>query len=228
MWHKTKARLRVSPKEKNAKKCGDEHVRKGREALQMGWYEFASTLVQGKTVLDVGCGSGEGLELLHVKAEQAVGIDLDERLKRKDINIQFKDVSVIPDKSFDVVICIDVIEHVEDDKEFVKHLVRVARELLFVSTPNYAVGRNVHPYHIREYTPYEFECMFSGLGRIRILGGNSRGEIRREIRNKSLYYFLNSLYAYKGTALVAKILKRLLFTRIWPHQAVIVAIDNGS
>ena len=213
---------------KHPRKCGDEHVLRGREPLQMGWYEFVSTLVQGKKVLDVGCGSGEGLKLLAARAEKDIGIDLDGRLKRDDVEIEIKDISLVADKSFDVVVCIDVIEHVDDDKVFVKQLIRVTKQVLFVSTPNYAVGRNIHPYHIREYAPYEFESMFSRFGPIKVIGGNSSGEVRQEIRNKSLYYFLNSLNIHKRTALLAKVLKRLLFTKLWPHQAVIVTIGKDS
>ncbi|MCK5027700.1 MAG: methyltransferase domain-containing protein [Candidatus Pacebacteria bacterium] len=210
-------------KEKVAKKCGDEFVLKGREPWQMGWYEFAQCLVQGKTVLDVGCGAGEGLKLLATKAEKAIGIDLDERLKTEHIRIM--DISEMPSKSFDVVVCIDVIEHVENDTDFAKHLARVARETLFVSTPNYTISRNRNPYHVREYLPHDFERIFSRFGNCTMFGGNCTGEIRSAIKNKPVYYFLNTLYSFRATVLLAKVLKRILFTTIWAHTALIVRIS---
>jgi 2-polyprenyl-3-methyl-5-hydroxy-6-metoxy-1,4-benzoquinol methylase len=107
-------------KQKIARQCGDEHVLKGRKPLQMGWYELASSLVQGKAALDVGCGSGEGLMLLAEKADRATGLDIDERLNREGLEICIQDISLLPNESFDVVVCIDVIEHVEDDRAFLK------------------------------------------------------------------------------------------------------------
>jgi len=209
-------------KVKEARECGDEHVLKGREPLQMGWYEFASTLAEGRTVLDVGCGSGEGLSLLATKAKKATGIDLDPRLKREDIEIC--DISQVPDKSYDLVVCIDVIEHVENDREFVRQLARVARDKLFVSTPNFTVSRNAHPYHVREYTPAEFENMFKEFQDVTLLGGNSSGEIRAEIKRRNTYHFINALYNARGTVLLAKVLKRVLFAKVWAHQAAVVEI----
>ncbi len=224
MWKRMKAQLRTGMKRKQALQCGDQYILRGREPLQMGWYEFASMLVEGQTVLDVGCGSGEGLKLLSRKAGKATGIDLDQRLEREDVEVEIKDISKISSKSFDAVVCIDVIEHVEDDTEFVKELVRVARKYLLVTTPNYAVSRNLHPYHVREYTPYEFERLFSQYGSVRIFGGNSTGAIRSEIRRRWLYFMINEFYSWKLGILLAKILKRLLFLRVWPHQAAIVAM----
>ncbi len=209
---------------KTAKECGDEHVLRGREPLQMGWYKFASTLVEGQTVLDVGCGSGEGLKLLQARAKEAIGLDLDPRLERKDIRIG--DISDLPDKSFDAVVCIDVIEHIGDDQAFVRQLVRVARNLVFVSTPNYTVSRNRHPYHVREYIPYELERMFLPFGRVQAWGGDSTGDLRQPITRKRLYYGINRLYNFGPTVLLAKILKRLLFTKMWAHQAVIVELGR--
>jgi len=209
---------------KMAKECGDEYVLRGREPLQMGWYRFVTTLVRKKTVLDVGCGSGEGLRLLSSEASSAVGIDLDPRLVQPDLKIYSKDVTEMPDKSFDVVACVDVIEHVQEDRLFLDQLVRVAREIVFVSTPNYTVSKNSHPYHVREYRPREFEQLFVGLGDVKILGGNSTGEKRQEILRRSFYYWINDLYLSPGTILLAKVLKRLLFTKVWAHQAAVVSL----
>jgi SAM-dependent methyltransferase len=225
---KMTARLRLGGAPKRVRQTGDEHVMKGREPTQMGWYAFASTLVAGQTVVDVGCGSGEGLKLLAAKAQRAVGIDLDERLMRRDLDIRITDISQLPDNSFDVVVCIDVIEHVEDDEAFVKQLARVARRLLFVSTPNYAVHRNLHPYHVREYTPYEFKRLFSSYGRVALFGGSSTGETRQEITRRYSYYLVNALYTFNLTILLAKVLKRILLMKVWPHQAVIVTIPGTN
>lgn len=230
---KMTARLRLGGGPKRARQTGDETVLKGREPAQMGWYAFASTLVTGQTVLDVGCGSGEGLKLLAAKAQRAVGIDLDERLMRPDLDVRIVDISQLPDHSFDVVVCIDVIEHVEEDEAFVKQLARVAGRLLFVSTPNYALHRNLHPYHVREYTPYEFTRLFSSYGKVALVGGNATGETRQEITRRYSYYLVNALYTFKPTVLLAKVLRRLLLMKVWAHQAVIVTIPgtttaNGS
>jgi SAM-dependent methyltransferase len=224
MWDTIASRFEVNPTSKAAKACGDESALAGRKPLQMGWYRLAASLVPGQTVLDVGCGSGEGLKVLAAQAREAIGIDLDERMRREDLRIEIKGLAEVPDKSVDVCVCVDVIEHVEDDLEFVRQIVRVSRKLVFVSTPNYTAGRNTWPYHVREYTPRQFERLFSPYGTVRIFGGDSSGEMAGEIITRSEYYFLNDLYCRNVTVWPARILRRMLMTRIWPHQAAILSI----
>jgi 2-polyprenyl-3-methyl-5-hydroxy-6-metoxy-1,4-benzoquinol methylase len=207
--------------------CGDESISKGREPCQMGWYAHAVTLCNGDRVLDVGCGVGDGLALLATNAGEAVGIDVDERLgQRDDVTIQIRDLRTIPEKSFDTVVCIDVIEHIEDDWEFVRDLARVARRKIYLSTPNYAASFNRWPYHVREYTPRQLERLVGAFGPVEVYGGDSRGEVRQKITNRGVYYLLCDLYCYRGAVWIARILRRLLGQRVWPHQAVVVNLTR--
>ncbi|MGE0420512.1 MAG: class I SAM-dependent methyltransferase, partial [Acetobacteraceae bacterium] len=134
------------------RQVGDVSVVAGRGPGQMGWYQFAADhLVAGKSVLDVGCGLGAGLALLAKPARSVKGQDLDPRLARPEVMIG--PIEEIQDKSYDVLTCIDVIEHIEQDEAFVQQMGRVARETVFVSTPNWTASRCQWPYHVREYTP---------------------------------------------------------------------------
>jgi SAM-dependent methyltransferase len=191
----------------------------------MGWYGFLGDVVEGQSVLDVGCGSGEGLRILANRATSALGIDLDERLRRSDVNVEIKSVTEVPDKSFDVVVCLDVIEHVEADQAFVAELFRVARKAVFVSTPNYSVSFNRHPYHIREYTPWEFARLFDGYGDVTLYGGTAKGFERVVITRPRAYALVGALYRWKPTILAAKVLKRLLRITMWKHHAAVVRLD---
>lgn len=220
--------LAVTPRHKTPKPCGSDDVLDGRKPCQMGWYEFIAGVGEGLSVLDVGCGSGEGLKVITQRAGTAVGIDLDERLHRSDVTIKIQSITEVPDKSFDLVVCLDVIEHVTEDRAFIAELFRVARKAVFVSTPNYTVSRNRHPYHVHEYTPGEFHQLFEGYGDITVYAGSSRGLERVEITRRAAYYLVNTLYAYKPTVLLAKVAKRLLGVKVWKHQAALVRLPGAS
>jgi SAM-dependent methyltransferase len=221
--------LAVSPRRKAPRTCGDREILAGRGASQMGWYHFVSQFVEGQTVLDVGCGSGEGLKVLSERATDALGIDLDDRLRRPDVHVEIKPVEAMPDKSFDVVVCLDVIEHIEADRAFVLELARVARNAVFVTTPNYTLSRNKNPYHVREYTPREFERLFHGLGNATLYAGTAKGAQIVPLTRRLAYQFVNDLYAWRPTLLAAKIVKRLLGVKVWAHQAALVRIpESGS
>lgn len=118
---------------------GDESVRAGRVPTQMGWYDFARRFVKGKAVLDVGCGTGSGLQVLRKDAARAEGQDLDPRLAGPGVHIGT--LEEIPDNSFDVITSIDVIEHVEDVDGYLGQLSRIARNGFFLSTPNCSYKR---------------------------------------------------------------------------------------
>jgi 2-polyprenyl-3-methyl-5-hydroxy-6-metoxy-1,4-benzoquinol methylase len=220
------ARLEVSPREKAPRTCGDEAVLSGRGPSQMGWYAFAADLARGQTVLDVGCGSGEGLKVLAGKASYALGVDLDDRLTRPDVNVEIKSVTDVADKSFDVVVCLDVIEHVEQDRAFVSELFRVARKAVFVTTPNYAISFNRNPYHVREYSPHEFERLFHGKGSIALYAGTAKGKEIVPLTRRRAYFLVSSLYQWKPTTMAAKVLKRLLGVKVWSHQAAVVRLPE--
>jgi len=220
--------LAVSPREKTPTPCGDDEILSGRKPAQMGWYQFAAGLAEGQSVLDVGCGSGEGLKVLAARASGALGIDLDNRLRRQDVDVRIQSISDVPDKSFDVVVSMDVIEHVQDDRAFIADLFRVARKAVFITTPNYAVSRNRHPYHVREYTPGEFERLFRDYGDLELYAGSAHGFERVPVTRRGAYFFVNALYCWKPTVLAAKVSKRLLGIKVWKHNAALVRLEGRA
>jgi SAM-dependent methyltransferase len=140
---------------------------------------LASTLVGGRVVLDVACGSGIGLDVLATGGPRLlVGCDLSgeamhlsagpaaqaaARLAQGDaVHLPF------PDGAVDVVASFETLEHVADAAALVAELGRVLADdgTLLISTPNALVtkpvdGRPTNPWHVREFTPTELVAMLS-------------------------------------------------------------------
>jgi SAM-dependent methyltransferase len=211
-----------------AREAGDESVEAGRFPGQLPWYRFATRFVEGKTALDVGCGLAKGLEILQGAAAKAEGIDLDPRLARSDVKIC--GIEDIPDKSYDVVVSVEVIEHVEKDVEFVQHLGRVAREGVLVTTPNWTLTRCEWPYHVREYTPRQLYRLLSSIGQVSLYKGDSTGSVSEPVRYRQLYDLVNDLRAWPPTAFPTRVVNHLMPRkwRLWGHNAAWVEIDRSK
>lgn len=126
------------------------------------WYDLASTLVEAKdSILDVGAGDGNGLPQLRRTGREVKGIDL---LPINDL-VEDHNIQEIASESWDCVLALDVIEHVEDDLEFFVHLLRVARKLVGIATPNWRCWGCTNPFHIREYTPEELNTFIDQAGK---------------------------------------------------------------
>jgi 2-polyprenyl-3-methyl-5-hydroxy-6-metoxy-1,4-benzoquinol methylase len=210
----------------SARTCGDESVRAGRGPGQLDWYKFARQFVAGRTVLDAGCGLGDGLRILATAAARVEGQDLDPRLGGPNVHI--KPVEEIPDKSYDVVTSIDVIEHVEDPAGFLAQLARIARTGLFLTTPNWTASRCTWPYHLREYTPAQFEDLLAAAGRVTLFKGTPSGSLAYPVRYRSAYHALNALRSWAPTAFATRCLNHLLPVpcRIHSHIAAWVALGG--
>jgi GT2 family glycosyltransferase/ubiquinone/menaquinone biosynthesis C-methylase UbiE len=151
-------------------------------------YAFASQFVRNKKVLDLACGEGYGSELLAQTAKYAVGIDIDQETikhaQNKYIrsNLEFKVGSIleIPLQGtglFDVVVCFEALEHVNDHEKLLAEVKRVLTPdgLFFVSTPNKtAYSDEPHfnnPYHLHELYFDEFKVELEGHFRqVKVLG----------------------------------------------------------
>jgi|GEM_PF-3981039 len=73
---------------------------------------------------------------------------------------------------FDLILLLEVIEHVADPRDLMESLIEVLRPggYLVVSTPNGALSRHdprlfQSPYHLTEFDPVEFHELMQGLGR---------------------------------------------------------------
>jgi hypothetical protein len=191
-----------------ARDCGDSSVDAGRGPGQMGWYRFACRYVQGKTVLDVGCGTAAGLNLLTGEAKRAEGQDLDSRLARA--NVRICNLQEISPKSYDILVTIDVIEHVQDVGDFLSQLRRIARIGLFITTPNWTASRCQWPYHLREYTPREFFKLLSSYGAVTLFKGNPDGSRVYPVKYRRTYFAQNDLRTFSPTAFPARALNVVL------------------
>lgn len=143
--------------------CGtDKNISAGREPSQMGWYEWAARRCFGKKVLDVGAGTCAGLRLLSTVTSEAHGLDVDPRLAGTHPNLHIiPDLSQVASKSYDVVLAMDVLEHVTEDLVLMENLKRIAKEQVIVSTPNGHRSQCQNHAHCREYTIPQFCNVFS-------------------------------------------------------------------
>ena len=143
--------------------CGtDQNVSAGREPCQMGWYDWSGKkFCIGKTVLDVGSGMCAGMKALRTIGAKCVwGQDIDKRLAGLDDNLIISPLDQIPDKSYDVVTSYDVIEHIIEDVEFFNNLIRIAKETIIITTPNFTRSQARNHCHCREYTIPQFVNIF--------------------------------------------------------------------
>lgn len=130
-------------------------------------YHEAAKLVQGD-VLEIGTGSGYGIELIAPHAKKFVTIDkfMAEGDRALPDNVEFRQATVPPlpfeSESFDYVISFQVIEHIKQDIEFVREIHRVLRPggQVIITTPNAPMSLTRNPWHVREYKSEELHNLF--------------------------------------------------------------------
>jgi len=137
-------------------------------------YRAAAELVKGKHVLDIAAGSGYGSAVLAETAKKVVGVDVDKDAIKyanknyKTSNVEFilgDGVSIpLPDKSLDVVVSFETIEHIEDYRKFMSEVKRVLKPdgLLVLSTPNDVEFPESNHFHIHEFEQKELEKLVAG------------------------------------------------------------------
>lgn len=170
---------------------GDESAVAGRGAGQLGWYEFASQFVVGKSVLDVGAGTGLGADILKRNASGVARQDIDPQLEEN--NIIVKPLAEFESNSYDVITTIDVVEHIEDDQNFLLEVCRIAKETAIITTPLWNHRRHFWPYHIREYTFREFHSLVTPFGPCRFFGGTGAGNLINEIQDIEHAFFMERM-----------------------------------
>jgi SAM-dependent methyltransferase len=140
------------------------------EAEHRARYWCASQWATGKRVLDAGCGTGYGLAMLLAEGpESLTGMDLSEEAVAEagrrlggEADVLRADVRDLPfdDGSFDMVVCFEVIEHIDRQPDALEELKRVLRPggVFLISSPNRDVYPPGNPHHVREYRPDELQA----------------------------------------------------------------------
>lgn len=137
-------------------------------------YLFATRLCRNKRVIDIGCGTGYGAAEIARFARHVIGIDVaDEAVRFAQANYARPNLAFIRapatslpvrDRSMDLVLCFEMIEHVENWTDLLAEVRRAVAPggQFVVSTPNrefYAESRRLsgpNPYHKHEFDYCEF------------------------------------------------------------------------
>ena len=125
--------------------------------LRLGWIDRLSGGIHGKRIIDIGCGGGILAESMAAQGAQVTGIDLaDKALKVAKLHqlesgvavdyrlIAAEDIAAEMPGSFDVVTCMEMLEHVPDPASILKACAALVKPdgWVFLSTLN----RNVKSY----------------------------------------------------------------------------------
>lgn len=106
-------------------------------------------------LLDAGCGTGYLTNWLGKKGFTSLGVDgskigikLAKKNKNKNVNFIYSDIEKIKKRlknKFDVVFCVEVIEHIFSPREFLSTLETVTKKngYIFISTPYHGYFKNL-------------------------------------------------------------------------------------
>ncbi|HWH31473.1 MAG TPA: class I SAM-dependent methyltransferase [Egibacteraceae bacterium] len=139
-------------------------------------------------VLEVGCGEGEIAQRLRARWPEVTGLDLPDAGLRQawdgvdGVRFLHGDAERLPfpDGAFDVVVAVEVLEHLRDPAQGLRELARVSRGHLVLSVPrepifrtgNLLAGRHVRalgntPGHLNHWSTAGFVRFASQAGAVR-------------------------------------------------------------
>ncbi len=126
-----------------------------------------------RSVLDAGCGSGENLAALAAAGRyELTGADISQealRLARRRVpSARFTVLDLEREalaEQFDLVVSIQVIEHIPDDVAAFRNLAKMARAYVFLSTiQGHMRPSEVAIGHVRNYSAVELRCKLEAAG----------------------------------------------------------------
>lgn len=181
-------------------------------------YQFAARFVSQKVVLDLGCGEGYGAKMLkEAGAKKVIGIDVDREVigqanknySSTKVSFQTGDAQKLTfkDKSFDLVVSLELIEHLPDYRRYLKEVRRVLKPggVFVLSTPNKDNYRGLtSPFHTREFNLEELQKILTGLfSEVEIFG--------QEITNPEVFESEKRFFQlYQRLTLQSPLVKKLL------------------
>jgi 2-polyprenyl-3-methyl-5-hydroxy-6-metoxy-1,4-benzoquinol methylase len=131
-------------------KAGDDALKNYLNHVK--FYKFVSQFIKDKTVVDIGCGSGYGCELLkNSGAADVYGADISKHAiqfanskfgKHAKFSVQsITDLKEYSDDFFDVTLSSEVLEHIKEygvEQKAIEELKRVTKNngLVIIATPN--------------------------------------------------------------------------------------------
>lgn len=207
-------------------------------------YELASQLVKGKTILDVACGDGIGTAFLSTNGAKTVcGGDISadsiwhaRKLAGASCSFTVLDACYLPfkEESFDVIVSIETVEHLNDQDKFLAECRRSLKEdgCLICSTVNrerFSLNDNKpwFPGHVKELSINEFSQLLSNhFSKVTIYGlqqSERFGKLDQFIyRHETLLETL--LLSFSPTRSLVQFITRWLF----PHYRLIRLDQLGS
>jgi SAM-dependent methyltransferase len=143
------------------------------ECVREIWYEhwhryvFARRIANGRRVLDAACGEGYGSALLADVAAEVIGVDIDAKSiaharerygAHANVRFELGDATRLdfPPGRFDLVVCFEALEHVQDQERMIAGFARVLADdgILIVSSPDRHAYSEVsgfrNEFHVRE------------------------------------------------------------------------------
>ena len=142
-----------------------------------GFFEQLCQIVEPlepESVLDAGCGEGETIARLDgMLGPRVTAVDIErrcvaitrERLPAVDVAVGDVTALAFADSAFDLVLCLEVIEHVPRPERAIAELARVGRRSVVISVPyepwfrlgsllrgNYVRSLGNHPEHVNHFS----------------------------------------------------------------------------
>jgi len=150
-------------------------------AIQQSRYDWIIKTagdIKGLSILDLGCGDGSLTYLMAKKGGIVIGADNNELgisfakenlgnvRNSEKLKYNFVVASAyglpFPDKSFDIIACCEVQEHVQDPEKLIREAHRVLKPSgkFILTTPYRLKEQPSDSNHVREYFPTEINAMF--------------------------------------------------------------------
>lgn len=141
------------------------------------------------TLLDVGCGNGYFCHWISQRARlnRVVGVDLSaprvEAARQRYPDMEFvvgaANALPFPNAAFDIVTCIEVLEHLEDPGAALRELLRVARRYVVITVPDRQPVRMVLCPHCGKPFPLYGHIQTFDLKRIEALVASAGGRVEK-------------------------------------------------